>query len=152
GRQRQPGEAVAGQESLAREVAVAVEVGLDRASGRLGGQQLQLGLCLAAEPLRLVLLLLALRGVPDDLVLLLSLLPCRSVQGPPAVARVVELPRRGVNRPLEPAVIEPRGRGELSTDRGEDGRRPITRTLLRGRGLSLRLEVRQQLKRRVFPI
>src|SRR5207247_2640908 len=83
---------------------------------------------------------------------LLSLLPRGAVQGSPTLARVVELARGAVDRPFEPAVIEPGGAGKLSTDRGEDGRRPITRVLFRGRRLGLRLEIREQLERRVLPI
>jgi len=68
GGDREPREAVAGEEAFACEVAAAVEVRESDAVG-LGDEEVQLRLGLAPEPLGLILIPLATGSVADDLVL-----------------------------------------------------------------------------------
>jgi hypothetical protein len=105
GRKRQAREVVAGQEALAREIAVAVEVRLDEIL-RLG-EELELYVGLVAQTAGALLLLRRLGRIRDHLVLVLELLQCRLVEAAPALAGLVEGERDLLQDLVQPALAVP---------------------------------------------
>ena len=101
-RQRQAREVVPRQESLARKVAITVEITLDRAL-RLS-QELELGLCLCPELPSPAALVLAARGVRDDLVLEGLLASRRPVESSPPRASAVRSRRTAWNSLTAPRI------------------------------------------------
>ncbi len=118
GRERQAREVVAGQEALRREVAVGVEIALVDALGL--GEQADLALRLGAQAPGVVALGLRPRVIADDLVVQLPLADGRAVEAAPALAGGIEGALDLVEHLLRPVLVEPRGRGQLVADAGDE--------------------------------
>ena len=118
GRERQPRETVAGQETFAGKVAIAVEVGLDQVLGL--GEQFELRFCFLAETLGLGPVVGGSRGIDDDAVLPVALVHGSAVEVSPTLASVFKRAAETPEDLVEPAFAVPIGCVEIGLDGGED--------------------------------
>ena len=114
GGDRQPGEVVAGEEALRREIAVGVEVPL--VDPLRFGEQADLALGLCAQPPRVVALGLRPGVVTDDRVVDLALADGGAVEAAPPVARGVEAALDAAQHLVHPSIVEPGRAFELGAD------------------------------------
>ena len=123
GRQRKAREAVAGQEALAGEVPVAVEVVLDRAPGLREQAQLILGFPVEARSLLLVIRRTGV--VLLDSVLRVELVPSGAIEASPSLAGIFKTAHDAVERDVDPIVRPPAAALKLRPYPAEDGLCPL---------------------------